>query len=74
MGGSPTAFASLSFGRQGASPRRRYLGLILKDANLSLVAGPEVFDQNNSDMTTQLTKMRDTKVDFIIAYSDRAGA
>jgi branched-chain amino acid transport system substrate-binding protein len=33
------------------------------------VAGPEVFDQNDSDMTAQLTKMRDAKVDFIIAYS-----
>ena len=42
---------------------------LLKDANLDLAAGPEVFDQNDSDMTTQLTKMRDAKVDFVIAYS-----
>jgi branched-chain amino acid transport system substrate-binding protein len=33
------------------------------------VAGPEVFDQNDSDMTAQLTKMKEAKVDFIIAYS-----
>jgi branched-chain amino acid transport system substrate-binding protein len=33
------------------------------------VAGPEVFDQNDSDMTAQLTKMQEAKVDFIIAYS-----
>jgi branched-chain amino acid transport system substrate-binding protein len=42
---------------------------LLKDANLTLVAGPEVFDQNDSDMTTQLTKMKDANADFIIAYS-----
>ena len=47
---------------------------LLKDANLNLVAGPEVFDQNDSDMTTQLTKMRDAKVDFVIAYSLAPGA
>jgi len=34
-----------------------------------LVAGPEVFDQNDSDMTAQLTKMQEGKADFIIAYS-----
>jgi len=42
---------------------------LLKEANLNLVAGPEVFDQNDSDMTAQLTKMQEAKVDFIIAYS-----
>jgi branched-chain amino acid transport system substrate-binding protein len=47
---------------------------LLKDANLNLAAGPEVFDQNDSDMTTQLTKMRDAKVDFVIAYSLAPGA
>src|SRR4029077_19380471 len=43
--------------------------LLLKEANLNLVAGPEVFDQNDSDMTAQLTKMQEAKVDFIIAFS-----
>ena len=52
----------------GQSGRDTVLRL-LKDANLDLAAGPEVFDQNDSDMTTQLTKMRDAKVDFVIAYS-----
>jgi branched-chain amino acid transport system substrate-binding protein len=47
---------------------------LLKDANLNLAAGPEVFYQNDSDMTTQLTKMRDAKVDFVIAYSLAPGA
>lgn len=42
---------------------------LLKEANINLVAGPEVFDQNDTDMTPQLTKMKDAKVDFIIAYS-----
>ena len=28
-----------------------------------------MFDQNDSDMTAQLTKMKDAKVEFIIAYS-----
>jgi len=41
----------------------------LKEAKLPLVAGPEVFDQNDTDMTAQLTKMKDGNVDFIIAYS-----
>ena len=40
-----------------------------KSAKLPIVAGPEVFDQNDTDMTAQLTKMKDAKVDFIIAYS-----
>ena len=42
---------------------------LLKEAKLNLVAGPEVFDQNDSDMTPQLTKMKDAKVEFIISYS-----
>ena len=41
----------------------------LKDNSLTFVAGPEVFDQNDTDMTAQLTKMKDAKVDFIISYS-----
>jgi branched-chain amino acid transport system substrate-binding protein len=56
---------STGWGQSGRDTALR----LLKDANLNLVAGPEVFDQNDSDMTTQLTKMRDAKVDFIIAYS-----
>jgi len=42
---------------------------LLKEANLNLVAGPEVFDQNDTDMTAQLTKMQEAKAEFIIAYS-----
>ena len=61
---------STGWGQSGRDTALR----LLKDANLNLVAGPEVFDQNNSDMTTQLTKMRDAKVDFIIAYSLAPGA
>ena len=56
---------STGWGQSGRDTALR----LLKNANLNLVAGPEVFDQNDSDMTTQLTKMRDAKVDFIIAYS-----
>src|SRR6478672_8529923 len=56
---------STGWGQSGRDTALR----LLKDANLDLAAGPEVFDQNDSDMTTQLTKMRDAKVDFIIAYS-----
>jgi branched-chain amino acid transport system substrate-binding protein len=56
---------STGWGQSGRDTALR----LLKDANLNLVAGPEVFDQNDSDMTTQLTKMRDAKVDFLIAYS-----
>jgi branched-chain amino acid transport system substrate-binding protein len=56
---------STGWGQSGRDTALR----LLKDANLNLAAGPEVFDQNDSDMTTQLTKMRDAKVDFIIAYS-----
>jgi branched-chain amino acid transport system substrate-binding protein len=42
---------------------------LFKDNGLTFVAGPEVFDQNDTDMTAQLTKMKDAKVDFIISYS-----
>ena len=56
---------STGWGQSGRDTALR----LMKDANLNLVAGPEVFDQNNSDMTTQLTKMQDAKVDFIIVYS-----
>ena len=56
---------STGWGQSGRDTALR----LMKDANLNLVAGPEVFDQNDSDMTTQLTKMRDAKVDFVIAYS-----
>jgi branched-chain amino acid transport system substrate-binding protein len=56
---------STGWGQSGRDTALR----LLKDANLNLVAGPEVFDQNDSDMTTQLTKMKDANADFIIAYS-----
>ena len=52
----------------GQSGRDTVLRL-LKEAGLPLVAGPEVFDQNDTDMTAQLTKMKDAKVDFMICYS-----
>ncbi len=42
---------------------------LMKEANIQVVAGPEVFDQNDTDMTSQLTKMKDAKADFIISYS-----
>jgi len=56
---------STGWGQSGRDTALR----LMKDANLNLVVGPEVFDQNDSDMTTQLTKMQDAKVDFIIVYS-----
>ena len=56
---------STGWGQSGRDTALR----LLKDANLDLAAGPEVFDQNDSDMTTQLTNMRDAIVDFVIAYS-----
>ncbi|HLN09092.1 MAG TPA: ABC transporter substrate-binding protein, partial [Xanthobacteraceae bacterium] len=56
---------STGWGQSGRDTALR----LLKEANLNLAAGPEVFDQNDTDMTAQLTKMHDAKVDFIIAYS-----
>jgi branched-chain amino acid transport system substrate-binding protein len=56
---------STGWGQSGRDTALR----LLKEVNVNLVAGPEVFDQNDSDMTAQLTKMQDAKVDFIIAYS-----
>jgi branched-chain amino acid transport system substrate-binding protein len=56
---------STGWGQSGRDTALR----LLKEANINLAAGPEVFDQNDSDMTAQLTKMQDAKVDFIIAYS-----
>ena len=56
---------STGWGQSGRDTALR----LLKEAKLSVAAGPEVFDQNDSDMTAQLTKMRDANVDFIIAYT-----
>src|SRR6476646_1716729 len=42
---------STGWGQSGRDTALR----LLKEANLHLVAGPEVFDQNDSDMTAQLT-------------------
>lgn len=56
---------STGWGQSGRDTAQR----LLKDANLNVVAGPEVFDQNDTDMTAQLTKMKDAKVDFVISYS-----
>jgi branched-chain amino acid transport system substrate-binding protein len=43
---------STGWGQSGRDTALR----LLKEANLNLVAGPEVFDQNDSDMTAQLTR------------------
>ncbi len=56
---------STGWGQSGRDTALR----LLKESKLPLVAGPEVFDQNDTDMTAQLTKMKDAKVDFMIAYS-----
>ena len=56
---------STGWGQSGRDTALR----LLKEAKLNLVAGPEVFDQNDTDMTPQLTKMKDAKADFIISYS-----
>jgi branched-chain amino acid transport system substrate-binding protein len=56
---------STGWGQSGRDTALR----LFKDNSLTFVAGPEVFDQNDSDMTAQLTKMKDAKVDFIISYS-----
>jgi branched-chain amino acid transport system substrate-binding protein len=56
---------STGWGQSGRDTAQR----LLKEANLDIAAGPEVFDQNDTDMTAQLTKMQDSKVEFIIAYS-----
>ena len=56
---------STGWGQSGRDTALR----LLKEAKLSVAAGPEVFDQNDSDMTAQLTKMRDANVDFIIAHT-----
>jgi branched-chain amino acid transport system substrate-binding protein len=50
---------STGWGQSGRDTALR----LLKEANLNLVAGPEVFDQNDSDMTAQLTKMKEAKCD-----------
>jgi branched-chain amino acid transport system substrate-binding protein len=56
---------STGWGQSGRDTALR----LLKEANLRVVAGPEVFDQNDTDMTSQLAKMKDAKADFIISYS-----
>jgi branched-chain amino acid transport system substrate-binding protein len=56
---------STGWGQSGRDTALR----LLKDAHIPLVAGPEVFDQNDTDMTPQLTKMKDAKADFVISYS-----
>ena len=52
----------------GQSGRETALRL-LKAAGMTVTAGPEVFDQNDTDMTAQLTKLKDANVDFIITYA-----
>ena len=56
---------STGWGQSGRDTALR----LLKEAKITPVAGPEVFDQNDTDMTPQLSKMKDAKVDFIISYS-----
>jgi branched-chain amino acid transport system substrate-binding protein len=56
---------STGWGQSGRDTALR----LLKNARVEVVAGPEVFDQNDADMTAQLTKMKSANVDFIIAYS-----
>jgi branched-chain amino acid transport system substrate-binding protein len=56
---------STGWGQSGRDTALR----LLKEAKVNVVAGPEVFDQNDTDMTQQLSKMKDAKVDFIISYS-----
>jgi branched-chain amino acid transport system substrate-binding protein len=56
---------STGWGQSGRDTAQR----LLKEANIPITAGPEVFDQNDTDMTTQLTKMQEAKAEFIIAYS-----
>jgi branched-chain amino acid transport system substrate-binding protein len=56
---------STGWGQSGRDTALR----LLQQANLKVSAGPEVFDQNDTDMTAQLTKMKEAKVDFIISYS-----
>lgn len=56
---------STGWGQSGRDTALR----LLKEAKIQVVAGPEVFDQNDTDMTSQLTKMKDAKTEFIISYS-----
>ena len=56
---------STGWGQSGRDTALR----MMKDANIPVAAGPEVFDQNDTDMTPQLTKMKEANVEFIIAYS-----
>ena len=56
---------STGWGQSGRDTALR----LLKQANLQIAVGPEVFDQNDTDMTAQLAKMQQGKVDFIIAYA-----
>jgi branched-chain amino acid transport system substrate-binding protein len=56
---------STGWGQSGRDTALR----LLKEANIPIAAGPEVFDQNDTDMTPQLTKMKEANVEFIIAYS-----
>lgn len=56
---------STGWGQSGRDTALR----LLKEANLKVVAGPEVFDQNDTDMTAQLAKMKEANTDFIISYS-----
>ncbi len=56
---------STGWGQSGRATALR----LAKDAGMEFAAEPQVFDQNDTDMTAQLAKLRDAKVEFIIAYS-----
>ena len=59
---------STGWGQSGRDTALR----LLKEANMPLTAGPEVFDQNDTDMTPQLTKMKEAneKCPFIVVQEE----
>ncbi len=56
---------STGWGQSGRDTALR----LMKDAGLSFTGEPQVFDQNDTDMTAQLSKLRDANVEFIITYA-----
>ena len=56
---------STGWGQSGKETGTR----LLQQAGMSFIVEPQVFDQNDTDMTAQLAKIKEANADFIITYA-----
>ena len=56
---------STGWGQSGRDTALR----MIKEAGMAFTGDPQVFDQNDTDMTAQLAKLKELNVEFIITYA-----